>query len=72
MNIWDYRVVRKKLPNGEVVFGIHEVYYDKHKNPQYCSNGPMEPTGESIRELRAELARMLKALEKPILKHEDF
>lgn len=70
--LWDYRVVRKKQQNGEIVFGIHEVYYDKHGNPEYCSNSSMEPSGESVRQLHSDLHFMAKAFNKPILKYEDF
>lgn len=69
---WSYRVVRKKEDSGEVSFGIHEVYYDKHGKPQFCSNGSIEPIGESVRALKTELSRMQKAFCQPILKYEDF
>lgn len=70
--LWDYRVVRKKEDNGSMTFGIHEVFYDKHGKPQFCSNRSMEPTGESIRDLRASVVQMMKAFNKPILRYEDF
>lgn len=72
MSSWNYRVVRKRTATGEIVFGIHEVYYDGSGNPAFCSDGSIEPGGESIRDLRANLTNMLKALNKPILKFEDF
>ncbi len=69
---WDYRVVRKKEATGEITFNIHEVYYNKHGKPEFCSGGPMEPSAESVQELRTQVIRMLKAIDKPILRSEDF
>jgi hypothetical protein len=69
---WNFRVVRKKEANGEITFNIHEVYYDKHGNPEFYSGSPMEPSGGSVQELRTQVIRMLKALDQPILKSEDF
>lgn len=70
--LWNFRVLRKKEENGAISYGIYEVYYDKHGNPQYCSNSSMEPKEENVRDLKTQIIQMLKAFDKPILKHEDF
>jgi hypothetical protein len=58
---WNYRVV-----NNKGNFGIYEVYYDENGNANAWSQDPMEPYGESLEELRADLKRMLMALERPL------
>lgn len=69
---WDYRVVRKKEPNGSMIFGVHEVFYNKHGKPQFCSSRPIEPMNENISGLRTSVCQMMKAFDKPILRYEDF
>lgn len=69
---WDYRVVRKKESNGSMAFGIHEVFYDKHGKPRFCSNRPIELMNENIRGLRTFAFQIMKAFDKPILRYEDF
>ena len=73
---WNYRVVRKrvymgKTMNSEVRFAIHETYYDSDK-PVSITTDPMEPYGETLEELKNDLAYMVAALEKPVLNWEDF
>lgn len=68
----NYRIVRKQLPSGEKLFNLHEVFYDKHGNPEFCSGNVIKHSSEDIKELRALLICLFKALDKPALKYEDF
>lgn len=77
MSHWNYRVVRKAYPPGadgtiEHALGIHEVYYDDNGDPQMVTEERMDPHGETLDELRADLAHMLKALDAPVLEYEVF
>ncbi len=73
---WNYRVIGDSAPTGggdfEDVLTIHEVYYDSNDAPHSWSADPMWPQGESLDGLRAELNRMLEALDKPIINKEDL
>ena len=62
---WNYRVVNK---NGN--FGIYEVYYDENGKANAWSQDPMDPYGESLEELKADLKRMMMALERPLFEIE--
>lgn len=78
MSHWNYRVVRKAyppLPDGEIVyaFGIHEAYYDGHESPPHAVTVErMDPHGETLEELRSDLANMLKALDAPVLEYDEI
>lgn len=71
---WNYRVVRTDfLFDGKVnpVFSIHRCVYPGMPKPDDIPEkfGVQEasPEGETVNELRADLQRMLEALDKPIL-----
>jgi hypothetical protein len=55
-----------------MIFGVHEVFYNKHGKPQFCSSRPIEPMNENISGLRTSVCQMMKAFDKPILRYEDF
>ncbi|MFA6049582.1 MAG: hypothetical protein WC761_00025 [Candidatus Paceibacterota bacterium] len=71
---WNYRVLIKHLPapDNTVWYAIHEVYYNEAGEPTMCSSEAMEPCGETLEELAADLKRMAGALEKPVLDHAIF
>lgn len=72
---WNYRVIKKDflgeyvdIPEDQVSFGIHEVYYDDSTGGIVsCTIDPVDPYGESMDELRDCLNKMLLALDKPVL-----
>lgn len=72
---WDYRVVRRVFThkNGETefAFGIREVYYNEDGSICLMSQNDMHPYGESLGELRGDLAMMTEALDKDVLFEED-
>jgi len=67
---WNYRIVRKKYGN-EFQFGIHEAFYkDKQKKPYAITEGPMEPTGETLEELKKDYKQMAEAFKYPVLDYD--
>lgn len=74
MNIvtWNYRVIERDYPDGSKGLGIHEVYYDKEGNPQYCSDKAIAAYGEDKDSLSTDLQHMIDALSKPTLLFSDF
>jgi hypothetical protein len=67
MSYWNHRVVIK-----HDLFGVHEVYYDDNNEPEMVTQDPQEPLGETLEELREEIARFAKALDYPVLRYEDI
>lgn len=71
---WTYRVVRRVFPDTqETLVGIHEAYDKGDINePDSITVDAVAAVSESEEGLREVLTRMLKALERPTLKWEDF
>ena len=75
MSGWNYRVLHRVLQgfgSTEHAYAVYEVYYNKADAPNSCSVDPQAPHGETPEELRADLERYVKALDKPVLEYEDF
>lgn len=66
MGHWNHRVTRQKTRFGDW-YAIREVYYDDQGNVTAWTEGEMAPVGETVEELRADLERMLAALDEPVL-----
>ena len=71
MTTWSYRVV-KKTSGCEEFYGVHEVYYTEDGKPEMVTVEAVGPVGDTVKELRQELAYMLRALRMPILDYEDI
>jgi len=69
---WNHRVIRRKFPNGEVLWAIHEVYYDDDGKPNACTENPIPIREYSVKDIGKTLKRIRRALKKPVLKYEDF
>ena len=69
---WNHRVIRRKFPNGEVLYAIHEVYYGFDGKPRSCTENPIRIQEESVSDLKKTMKRIRRALKKPVLKYEDF
>ncbi len=67
MSTWNYRVIEE-----DGVFVIHEVYYDDAGQPEYFTAEPVHPMGETLEELRGDLAYFQRALDLPVLKIEEL
>jgi hypothetical protein len=73
MSHWNHRAVRRVYPgvlDGEASYSIHEVYYGLGGIKPSITVGPDYPYGETVAELREDLERMLRALDKPVLDYE--
>lgn len=61
--IWNYRVIEH-----DRFFAIHEVYYNDKGDITAISEDPMEPSGQTLEELKGDLEYFLQVLNKPVLK----
>lgn len=67
--IWNHRVVDLSAENGgDPLFGFREVYYEDGGKPESYCDAFME--SESVDGLRELIARLQKALDKPVVKFE--
>lgn len=57
---WNFRVARRTL-DGETSYGIHEIYYGSDGVIRFWTSDPVDPFGETVDELRADLTRMYAA-----------
>lgn len=68
---WNHRVLATKEVhlNGEseMVFSIHEVYYDKNGIPDGYTKNPISISTDSVSGLKWTLARIKECLDKPVL-----
>ena len=66
---WNHRVMKSK-DGDDYFYQIHEVNYDKEgKVDGYTARGT-SPCGNSLQELKEDLERMLKSLDKEVLDYE--
>jgi hypothetical protein len=63
---WDFRVIWREH-KSDLAYGIHRVYYEPDGTIFSVSEDPVEPFGESLAELEAELAMMAEAFTKELL-----
>jgi hypothetical protein len=68
---WNHRVVRRAWASGEVTHEVHEVYYRRDGSICGATSDPVAPSGETLDELRADLARMASACDAPVLAWEE-
>jgi hypothetical protein len=68
MGHWNYRVLRHT--DGSIA--IHEVHYDDSGKPHACTEEPTGFAGDSLEELRSELALAERGLQEKILDYESF
>lgn len=75
MSHWNHRVVREvvtyNITETEENHSIYEVYYDDEGSPNGWCRRTHSPYGYSLEDLRGELERMLRALDKPVLEIVD-
>jgi len=65
--------MRRKIIEGEKIeydFGIYEVYSKDDQPDHSWTVDAMEPSGETIEELRSDFDYMAHAFDAPILDHE--
>ena len=59
-----HRVVKTIQPNGDVIFGIHEVYYDENGVPDGYTANPISISGEDMESLNWTVDRIKESLSK--------
>lgn len=72
---WNHRVIKRETTYRrgesdeitEIAFGIVEAYYDDAGKLNGYTEDDIAPYGETLEELRENLQRMLKALDKEVL-----
>jgi len=71
MGHWNYRVVRKVV-DDEVIFGIHESYYDNDGNLEGITENPISIYAEeNLENLAKEMGYIVQALEADVIKYEE-
>ena len=65
---WGYRLVVH--PNGTCF--VHETYYDDREGILGIARRPARPCGDTVDDVRSELARMAEGLSEPTLRFLDF
>lgn len=67
--MWNYRVIAREsnVDPGEMIYGIHEVYYHQDGSIHTWTVDPVEAEGSSLAEVKDNLVAMLAATEQPIL-----
>jgi len=63
---WNHRVIRTIL-DGQVFYGIHEVYYDTDGKVTNWTANPVAPVSETRLGLRQEIERFLAAADLPVI-----
>jgi len=64
---WNYRVVKYNIDKN-IIYRIHEVFYDKNKNMEGFTENAVSPQGDSLKELIADLQLMMDDAKKsPVL-----
>lgn len=74
---WNYRILKHtNKENGNVLYGLYEVYYDQFDLPNGCTENAIDLYGfETVSDLIKTLEMMLKDAKKyknKILNYEDF
>lgn len=69
---WDYRAIRKVLPDGTVQLGIHEVYYGPEGLAEACTEEPVRPVSDSLEGLRRVAIMWIAALKDAVLEYDYF
>lgn len=69
---WNHRLFQEPDTDGEPWLTIREIYYDDKGVPNGYTGDEIAANGNTVEEVRLQLERMLRCLELPILKAEDF
>ena len=66
MSHWNHRVLATEH-NGEIFFGVHEVYYDDEGKPNASTKEAVRIGSECIEGIQWQLTKIYECLQKPIL-----
>ena len=68
MKHWDYRIIKKCGSKSEAAsYQIHEVYYRGDGVIDAWTESPVQPHGDTLHELRADIRFFLQAFRHPVL-----
>ncbi len=67
MSYWNYRVVRHSPEQGEIYYGIHEVYYNEDGSIWVLTESPVDVHGEYVEDLKEGYFNMQEAFDKPVI-----
>jgi hypothetical protein len=60
---WNYRVMKRKISDLEVEYGIYEVYYKENGEIEGYTQNSLTPTVHTPEGLKYELEMMMKAFD---------
>lgn len=63
---WNYRMMRQ-VCHDEIIYGIHEVYYDENGNVKNWTVNVLGPKGETYEDFIADFEHWMAAFDKPLL-----
>lgn len=69
---WNHRLVEVDDGDGDKLLLVCEVYYNDDGKPWSRTENASGATGANVDEVRLQLERMLKCLDRPILTDDDF
>ena len=64
---WNYRVVEDK----DGMLSVHEVYYDRAGEVEFITTEPITIIGEDVDSIKAQMAMIQDAWDKPVIKEEN-
>ena len=65
--MWNYRLVRRKHPDGSRSYAVHEAYYDEAGRIWAVTENPAEVFGTTLKEARGDSRAIARAFRLPIL-----
>ena len=68
---WNYRIIKRENPSGEVTYGIYEAHYDMEGNLKGHGENPISLIGESVEDLRFEIENLKESLTKDVLTYQN-
>jgi len=71
MLTWEYRVLKRTYPNGEVEFGVYEVYWGGSEKREGTSKDPVIIVGDTLEQINIEVRNIVAALSKPVLEYKE-
>lgn len=64
---WNHRIVRRTLESGDVVYGVHEAYYDDNDKVAMITAEPVRLDSETLNDLKRTWAMLMEAFAAPVL-----
>ena len=68
---WNYRVIKRENPSGEITYGMYEAHYDMEGNLKGHTENPITMIGESIEDLKFDIENLKESLNKDILTYQN-